>query len=447
VIDKLTIGVVALARSTFDVPYAEEVAERAWERLQTLGANLVGSQELLFDAPAVESAMADLEDQPLDLLLAMQVTFSDATMTVQLAERIAAPLLLWSFPEARSGGRLRLNSVCGVNLAAHALARAGKTFGFVHRGVDDPQSSGVIEATARAGQVKRLLSQARIGVIGRHPDGFDTCTYDAQMLQQTWGVATEFLELQELFARAKGIPSEKTDAVYQRVAQELGNLEALEQAPLRKSLQLYSALKQLAAEKGYHGLAVRCWPEMFTDFGCAACGPMAMMNDEMVPCACEADVLGAITTLILQHLGGSPAFMTDMVDFNPIDDSGVFWHCGLAPLSMADRKGPVQAAIHSNRKLPLLNEFALKPGRVTIGRLSQSRNKIRLVIGGGEIIRAPMSFSGTSGVVRFDSPVEQVLETIIMEGLEHHVSVAYGDCSQSLIKLAGIMDIPVLHLT
>ena len=58
-----------------------------------------------------------------------------------------------------------------------------------------------------------------------------------------------------------------------------------------------------------------------------------------------------------------------------------------------------------------------------------------------------MSFTGTSGVVRFDRTVEEVLETIIKEGLEHHVSMAYGDCGASLKILADMMDIPVLRLT
>ena len=444
---KLTIGVVALARSTFDVPYAEQVARTAWETLQDLDVNLVGSKDLLFDAPAVESAITVLQNQTLDLLLVMQVTFSDAAMTVKLADSIDAPIMLWSFPEPRSGGRLRLNSVCGINLAAHALARAGHSFSFLHRDADVQADLHVILDTARAGYVKRKLAETRIGVIGQHPDGFDTCTYDAEMLSRRFGLSVDFIELQALFKRAERIPAEETDAVYARVQASLENVNALEQEPLRKSLQIYSALRGLAVEKNYHGLAVRCWPEMFTEFGCAACGPMAMLNEEMIPCACEADVYGTITTLMLQNLNNAPAFMTDMVDFNPKDNSGVFWHCGLAPLSMADKEGPIRATIHSNRKLPLLNEFTLKPGRITIARLSQSKNLIRLVIGGGEMIRAPMSFTGTSGVVKFDSPVEKVLETIIKQGLEHHVSLAYGDCGDSLKKMAGMLDIPVLQLT
>ena len=444
---KLTIGVVALARSTFDVPYAKQVASSAWEALQAMEVNLIGSRDLLFDAPAVESAISELINQSLDLLLVMQVTFSDAAMTVKLADRIDSPVLLWSFPEPRSGERLRLNSVCGINLAAHALARAGRSFTYLHRDADDKTGLQAILDTARAGHVKRKLTESRIGVIGQHPDGFDTCTYDAGILERLCGISVDFIELKAFFQRAQNIPDEQTEAVYARVQADLGNLDTLEQEPLRKSLKIYSALRGLALEKNYQGLAVRCWPEMFTEFGCAACGPMAMLNEEMIPCACEADVYGTISTLMLQGLNDAPAFMTDMVDFSPKDDSAVFWHCGLAPLSMADKEGPVRATIHSNRKLPLLNEFSLKPGRITVARLSQSKNVTRLVIGGGEMIRAPMSFSGTSGVVRFDSPVDKVLETIIEEGLEHHVSMTYGDCSESLQKLAAMMDIPILELT
>jgi L-fucose isomerase-like protein len=37
-------------------------------------------------------------------------------------------------------------------------------------------------------------------------------------------------------------------------------------------------------------------------------------------------------------------------------------------------------------------EFPLKPGRVTMARLSEASGEYRLVVGGGEMIRAPLSF-------------------------------------------------------
>ena len=61
-------------------------------------------------------------------------------------------------------------------------------------------------------------------------------------------------------------------------------------------------------------LAVRCWPEFFTEYGCAACGPMAMTSQSGIPCACEADVYGAVTGLLLQAITDAPSFMADLVD-------------------------------------------------------------------------------------------------------------------------------------
>jgi L-fucose isomerase-like protein len=191
---------------------------------------------------------------------------------------------------------------------------------------------------------------------------------------------------------------------------------------------------------------VRCWPEFFTELGCAACGAMSMLSDELLPCSCEADVNGTVTQLMLQWLSGEPAFGTDVVSFDLDEDAVVVWHCGLAPLSMADPDVQPRATIHSNRQLPLLMEFPLKPGRVTLARLSEATGSYRLVVGTGEILQAPMSFTGTSGVLRFDRPAAEVLDIMLSEGLEHHVSLTYGDYEPALLALAKMLDLPILRL-
>ena len=173
---------------------------------------------------------------------------------------------------------------------------------------------------------------------------------------------------------------------------------------------------------------------------------MSMLSDQLTPCSCEADVNGTVTQLMLQWLSGEPAFGTDVVSFDLEEDKVVVWHCGLAPLSMADPEVRPRATIHSNRQLPLLMEFPLKPGRVTVARLSEATGGYRLVVGGAEMLRAPMSFSGTSGVLRFDRPAADVLDTMLSAGLEHHISLTYGDHVPALLALARMLDLPVLHL-
>ena len=93
------VGVLSIARPTFDVPFAEQVCADAWNLLEKIPVNWIGSRELLFDAESVESQIVKLKKKPIDLLLIMQLTFTDATMTVKLAESFDVPLFFWSFPE------------------------------------------------------------------------------------------------------------------------------------------------------------------------------------------------------------------------------------------------------------------------------------------------------------------------------------------------------------
>ena len=463
----LTYGVAALARPTFDVPFAEETKEAAFAALADAGINTVGSQALLFDEQAAVEALEDIAAaETVDLLLIMQVTFTDATMTVRLAQSVDAPCAIWALPEPRLGGRLRLNAYCGLNLAAHALGKAG----MVHRSLyKNPQAPGLADDLralagpapqraskagpakalngAQADQVLGALDQATIAVIGEHPAGFDTCEYDGAALKRLAGVEVKQIELPTLFDAARAIDDNRAQAQSRKVAAQLNGTDEVNAEEMDRSMRVFCAFQDIQRQHNAKGLAVRCWPEMFTEYGCAACGPMAMMNEERVPSACEADVYGSFTALLMQELAGEPSWMADLVDIDTDDNTGVLWHCGLAPLSMCDPEAAPEATIHTNRKMPLLHQFPLKPGRITLARVSQALNETKLVIGGAEVLRRPMAFTGTSGVVRFDAHASQVEQTIVDEGLEHHYALAYGDYRETLHGVAAKLGLPVLELT
>jgi L-fucose isomerase-like protein len=442
----LRLGLASLARTTFDIPLANQVAAQVRLQLHDAGFHLTGSEKLITNLEETQAIARNLADQPLDLLVILQATFADSTMVMSLAEAVEAPLLLWAVPEERSGGRLRLNSLCGINLGAHALRRGGHDYEYIYAPPQDPAALDKIHTLGVAGRARRLLHQARLGRVGENPDGLDSCNLDKGALARHFGLDVVQVALPELFEAALDADPQRLDEVEQELTIRLDGLRGLDRVAVRKTLSSYLALCQLSGEQRLAGLAVRCWPEFFTELGCAACGAMSMLSDELIPCSCEADVNGTITQLMLQWLSGEPAFGTDLVSVDIEEDLVVLWHCGLAPLSMADPAVRPRATIHSNRQLPLLMEFPLKPGRVTVARLSEATGGYRLVVGGGEMLRAPMSFAGTSGVMRFDRPAAEVLDTLLSEGLEHHVSLTYGDCQPALLALAKMLDLPVLHL-
>ena len=442
------LAFVPIARPTFDVAFAREKKDAAFTYLKENNAKLFGPSDLVMDAAGLQESLAELNNKPLDLIVIFQATFADSSMVKTVAEALDIPLFLWAVPEPHTGKRLRLNSFCGINLAGQALTRADEWYDYIYADPDDPAVIEKIESLARAGRVWRLLRSARLGRVGENPDGFETCLLDAPALKERFGVDVVQYDLQDdIFRRVREVDPVQTQSIRDSLNQQVVNLDDMEPASTQKSLSTYYTLHDLAKEENLDGFAVRCWPEFFTELGCAACGAMSMLTDEMTPCSCEADVNGAITQLMLQWLSSSPAFLTDMVSVDPEQDAIVLWHCGLAPLSMADPEKEKRVTIHSNRELPLLMEFSLKPGRVTTARLSEASGDYVLVVGSGDIVRGPQSFSGTSGLLRFDKPANQIIDMILYEGLEHHIAITYGDYLDELCMLADMLNIPILSLT
>jgi hypothetical protein len=464
----MRIGVLPLARPTFDVSFAEETAAAAFAALDATGHEIIGPRTLLFDAEATEAAVAEMDGTALDAALILQVTFTDADMTVTIAGRFDVPLAIWAFPEPRLGARLRLNGFCGLNLAAHALGLDGRSFGWLYRAPEAPDVADALDELLAGGRRARpeplvepddaltpgpdevallnRLNGLRIGRIGEHPPGFHTCDYDEERLSRLAGVSVDPIDLGALFAAAGEIDETAVAETRDTVNAELEGLDDVDADELDRSLRLKGALDRMRGDGPYAAFAIRCWPEMFTEYGGAVCGPVAMMGERRVPCACEADVYGALTSLILQEVSGEPAFLADLVDIDPADGTAVVWHCGQAPLSMADPAVRPKATIHSNRRMPLLYEFPLKPGRVTLARVSQARGRQSMVIAGAEMIERPLAFSGTAGVLRFDTPSDMVTEKLIGAGLEHHLALVYGDWRDRLERLAAAMKLPVLDL-
>jgi L-fucose isomerase-like protein len=448
---ELRIAFIPLARTTFDIPFATEMTEIARHSLLQAGLTIVGPEYLVTDLEIATTIAQSLSNSDLDLLVVFQASFADSSMITALAEIISAPIFLWAPPEERTGGRLRLNSLCGINLAGHALTLRDIQYEYNYAAPDDPAVIQQIKTFCTASNVCRRLKKARIGVVGEHPAGMDTCHLDEANLKKIFGIEIIHIELEEIFHRSRNIQQNELTLIRESLESRLSNLMELDQQPLNKSLGVFNSLNQIVIEHQLDGLAVRCWPEFFTELGCAACGAMSMMSDGFnlptpIPCSCEADINGTVTQLILQWLSNSPAFGTDIVSMDFDADEIAVWHCGLAPLSYADPAVRPRGSIHSNRKVPLVMEFPLKPGNVSIARLSQATGELRLVIGQGEMLSRPSPFSGTAGTMRLQKPARFFFDALMREGLEHHISLVYGDFYSELLSLSKLLQLPVYRI-
>lgn len=458
------IGFLPLARPTFDVPFAEETARTALSALDMASASQVaGEADLAMDTETARRRASQLAEGQPEAVVVFQATFADSTLIRAVSEVLDCPIVLWAVPEERTGGRLRLNSLCGINLAAYVLAREKVDYRWVYRSANDPAVAAEIVAAVEdepsrpaahtndpvAGSAPGqalTLEGLTVGLVGDRPDGFEPCDYDPAVLQSLFGVSIDRVELEDLFAAAESSEASLVAGLRSSLGDTMTGLDEVDQDSLERSLRIYLGLSDLVEARGWDGVTTRCWPECFTEFGGAVCAGNSILTSRGTPGCCEADVYGDVTALLLQKVTGEPPLVADLVDMDRESGTAAFWHCGLAPKEMAPAGHKPRATVHSNRRKPLLNEFPLRPGRITITRLSQSQNQNRMLIGAGDMLDEPLPFSGTSGVARLDSDVDSALDTIMANGLEHHYGIAYGDHRDELRAYAASVGMETIEL-
>ena len=147
-----------------------------------------------------------------------------------------------------------------------------------------------------------------------------------------------------------------------------------------------------------------------------------------------------------KELSGQDPFFCDMIVCE--GDYAVLWHCGAAPCSL--RKEGFKSGLTNSStvvRCGVTHEFPLKPGRITLARLGETRDgsRFRMFIATGTGLDTDLFVRGNPLKVKFDAGCEKIHDTIFNQGFEHHFSMAYGDISKELLDYCRIMDIePVL---
>ena len=452
------IGCFSLARETFDIDFAKKKLLKTKKSLTKLNKKITFFDDLITNNTIGENAIKYFKNIKCKKFIVIQSTFTDAKFISAFAKKFRKPILFISFREKRSGGRLRLNSLCGVNLALHALIKSKFYSNFIIYTNDEQSFSKEIlkfiktkNSFTKKNYLKKINSKLtnkkiefkkpKLGLIGERPEGFDTCDFNDEELKSKFNANVTKIKLQSLFNTSSKVDIKKIIQTKKNVSKKLKNINQVNQKELNKSISLFHGLEKIQQDQNIDAFAVRCWPEMFTEYGCASCGPMAMMNENKISSACEADVLGSLTCNILNQLNNKPSLLVDIVDVDEKDDTTVFWHCGLAPISMAEKNTP-SATVHSNRRKPLLHNFAFKSGEITIFRVSKSENKLKFIVMNGKVLKRNNSFSGTSGVISLGKNTYKKIKNLFLSGLEHHVGFTYGDVLEDIKSLGKQLKIP-----
>lgn len=465
-------AVLPVARPTFDTQKAAQLTDQAFALLSEIGFELHGDKTLVMTPDDLATAKTALIDDA-DIYILMQSSFSDASPAVSLLSEKSAPVLLWSFREpGKVGERLLLNSMCGSNLAAHALVHAGKNIYHLHGNPTEAGTKAALtqvrngqlpethepslklnESLADSATIKKILNDVRgtkIGAIGDAPPGFTPCVYDANQLRNIFGIEVEPLTVDEVFERIAQADAAAVNAEYAAAVAAQPSLSSVNESEATKVSATTVVLDDWTTKSDLAAIAVRCWPEFPTQLGACPCGALSRMADRGTATACERDVLGAVTMLLMEKLGAGTTYLVDVVDQDASQNLIRLWHCGAAATSLAANPADATQFTHCNRKLGVAGNFPLKTGPVVVARLDQDVDPknptgLRLIVSNGESIPAENQFQGNTATVKMEISAEAFVNGLITRGFPHHLVMAWTDIRPQLRQMAKLLSIPLIE--
>jgi L-fucose isomerase-like protein len=463
------VVLVPTARPTFAVDAARKLAADARALLVDLGAEVVGPADLVMTPEDVDAAKPYLADGA-DLVVNACASFSDAAPALELYAELDQPVLLWSFREPGPvGDRLWLNSMCGANLFGHALVvHAGRTPRLVLGNPDEPETRAAL-AAALAGDLPAVvtlpttsgpradgatvvpalesLRGRRLGLVGDAPPGFTPSQYDGALVSTLFGIEVKQLGVDAMFDRVAVVDDVTAKSEYASALAAQPSLAAVDADQALTSARITSAMREWRDTGALAGMAIRCWPEFPNQLGACPCSSLSRVADESTPTACERDVYGAVTMLLMEALGSGTTYLVDTVDLDAEANVVRLWHCGAAATSLAADPAEATQFTHCNRKLGVAGNFPLKTGPVVMARLTEDPARpgaLRLLLASGESVAEPNRFQGNTAAVRLDGDAERFVTGLVTGGFPHHTVLAWTDVRPQLRAAADHLGIAVI---
>lgn len=435
---EITIGVVCIARKTFDFEAAFSIYKQIQEKLKKI--EKVAWEfipDLVIEIEEAQKAAQHLASRQIDGLVCISGTFALGHLILELNKAINRPILLWGLEELPyDGGKIRLNSVCGINLNASNLYKAGiKNF---HAIIGDEINEDWLDAI----RISKSFFSSHVGIIGSRAHGFFNLDVDELDLYKKLGVLIDYYQLHEVFNQNidyHELPKRKEQI------EGIFDVSGLNDGQVEKVAELVIKFETFMEDNNLTSVAVRCWPEFAATYGISPCAAMSILQAEGKILTCEGDILGSLSMLAHSAMGAETPFLADFSQINLKENFGLLWHCGVAACNLWDGKCIRSLDSYFAGGKGVTADFVMKAGELSLLRIDYAPpNEYRIFIQKGEAKPMEKELKGTYAKVVFEENIRIVLNKIIQNGIAHHISVVYGDYIGPLEIFAKIMDWKVI---
>ncbi len=435
---KLLLGLAPTRRFVFSAEDAARYKVLVEEKLkgwnvEFVNVDTVNKEGLLYERKHAAAAVELFKKADVDAVFAPHVNFGTEEVVSQLARDVGKPFLIWGPRDEAplpDGSRLR-DTQCGLFATANVLKKYGVPFSWiVNSRLDTPVFERGVRTFLSAVSAAKSFIHARIGQVSTRPPNFYTVIINEQDLLRRWGIEMVPMDLVVLTRRVLEIASsdprvkDEMESMRTRVT-----LKGVNEEALRRMAALKLFLADWAKAEELDAIAFKCHDDLPDALGIYPCfinGELASMG---VPVACETDVHGALSTLLLQAAArwSTPAFLADLTVRHPTNDNAeLLWHCGNFPVELARKTNTSFLGTHFviPPHRPGTGHFEIRGGDITVARFDGLEGEYSLLMGHGRGIDGPFSLGTYLWMEVPDWPLWE--ERLVRGPYVHHVAGIHG---------------------
>lgn len=446
---KITLGVVIGSRAFFSPAPCLTARQEVLTQLDRLGINAV---TLPYEATA-NGAVQNIKDAELyaahfkahrddiDGLVICLPNFGDEIAIAELISRakLNVPILLQASNDEvdKVSVHERRDAFCGKISVTNNFWQYGVPFTETTTHTCDtggPQFGADLERFSRVCRTVRGLRGARLGAIGARTGAFQTMRYSEKLLQAS-GITVVTVDLSEMMGAAGAILDDdpallaRLDKIkaYGTIPGHITPAQILTQA------KWTLAVNRWIEDNGCDASAIQCWRSLQDNFGCATCVTMSMMGEELMPSACEVDIMGGLSMYALALASGAPPAILDWNNnYGREADKCVCTHCGNFPKSFIGDTPEIGELDVLGESIGRSKCFGavkgkVKPGPMTYFRLSSDdrAGTLKCYLGEGDFTDDPFPMDGGIAVTRV-ARLRELMRFVTRNGFEHHVAMVRG---------------------
>ena len=454
---KLTFGLIVGNRGFFPDQLAKEGRDEMLAVLRKVGVKVItlspeqskfGSVETHDDAIRCGELFRKHRDE-IDGIIVTLPNFGDErgiADSIRLST-LKVPVLIQATPDRRDQMKIshRRDSFCGKMSACNNLMQYRIPYSITGKHTVQPDSDEFrrdLDWFAKVCRVVDGFQNLRVGAIGARPAAFNTVRYSEKQLERS-GISVVTLDLSDVFGGV-GRLKDNDDGVQQKLAAIKAYVptQNIPQEALLKMTKLGVVIERWMAEQHCTISAIQCWTSLEENYGVVPCTIMSMMSDNLLPSACETDVMGTISMYALALASQTPSALLDWNNnYGEDPDKAVCFHCSNLPKHFfADVVMDFQAIIAGT--VGKENTFGTCVGRVKAGDMSYVRfstddytGGVRGYIGEGEFTNDPLETFGGAGVCRIPR-MQKLLNFICENGFEHHVAANFSRVASPVYEAA-----------